>query len=135
MVEPDGEKKRLKKSFKGTESHPQNQHDEKQIKRKMEILLITLIVVFSFWTWKAERASRERHTEINEILTLLKQELQEIRSGVSKEGDTGLNPRLFEIPPDTSGIVEQKNQEISELKKKLGNLEKQLSILRTSLNT
>jgi len=46
-----------------------------------------------------------------------------------------LNPRLFEIPPETSGIVEQKNQEISELKKKLGNLEKQLSILRTSLNT
>ena len=100
----------------------------------MEILLITLIV-FSFWTWKAERSSRERHTEINEILTLVKQELHEIKSGVSKEGDTGLNPRLFEIPPETSGIVEQKNQEISELKKKLGNLEKQLSILRTSLNT
>ena len=101
----------------------------------MEILLITLIVVFSFWTWKAERSSKERHTEINEILTLLKQELHEIKSGVSKEGDTGLNPRLFEISPETSGIVEQKNQEISELKKKLGNLEKQLSILRTSLNT
>ena len=46
----------------------------------MEILLITLIVVFSFWTWKAERASKERHTEINEILTLLKQELHEIKS-------------------------------------------------------
>ena len=102
---------------------------------KMEILLITLIVVFSFWTWKAERASKERHTEINEILTMLKQELHEIKSGVSKEDDKGLNPRLFEIPPETSGIVEQKNQEISELKKKLGNLEKQLSILRTSLNT
>ena len=101
----------------------------------MEILLITLIVVFSFWTWKEERASRERHTEINEILTLLKQELHEIKSGVSKEANTGLNPRLFEIPPETSGIVEQKNQEILELKKKLGNLEKQLSILRTSLNT
>ena len=101
----------------------------------MEILLITLIVVFSFWTWKAERSSKERHTEIKEILTLLKQELYEIKSGVSKEGDKGLNPRLFEIPPETSGIVEQKNQEISELKKKLGNLEKQLSILRTSLNT
>ena len=101
----------------------------------MEILLITLIVVFSFWTWKAERASRERHTEINEILTLLKKELPEIKSGVSKEGDKGLNPRLFEISPETSVIVEHKNQEISELKKKLGNLEKQLSILRTSLNT
>ena len=101
----------------------------------MEILLITLIVVFSFWTWKAERSSKERHTEIKDILTLLKQELHEIKSGVSKAGDTGLNPRLFEIPPETSGIVEQKNQEISELKKKLGNLEKQLSILRTSLNT
>ena len=101
----------------------------------MEILLITLIVVFSFWTWKTERSSKERHTEINKILTMLKQELQEIKSGVSKEGDTGLNPRLFEISPETSGIVEQKNQEISELKKKLGNLEKQLSILRTSLNT
>ena len=101
----------------------------------MEILLITLIVVFSFWTWKTERSSKERHTEINEILTLLKQELHEIKSGVSKEGDKGLNPRLFEIPPETSGIVEQKNQEISELRKKLGNLEKQLSILRTSLNT
>ena len=101
----------------------------------MEILLITLIVVFSFWTWKAERSSKERHTKIKEILTLLKQELHEIKSGVSKEGDAGLNPRLFEISPETSGIVEQKNQEISELKKKLGNLEKQLSILRTSLNT
>ena len=101
----------------------------------MEILLITLIVVFSFWNWKAERASKERHTEINEILTLLKQELHEIKSGVPSKGDTGLNPRLFEISPETSGIVEQKNQEISELKKKLGNLEKQLSILRTSLNT
>ena len=85
----------------------------------MEILLITLIVVFSFWTWKTDRASRERNTEINEILTLLKKELQEIKSGVSKEGDTGLKPRLFEIPPETSGIVEQKNQEISELKKSL----------------
>ena len=133
MVEPDGEQKPLI-----------NQLDELSLiprfittknNSKMEILLITLIVVFSFWTWKAERASRERHTEINEILTLLKQELHEIKSGVSKEGDTGLNPRLFEIPPETSGIVEQKNQEISELKKKLGNLEKQLSILRTSLNT
>ena len=85
----------------------------------MEILLITLIVGFSFWTWKAEMASRERHTEIKEILTLLKQELHEIKSGVSKEGDTGLNPMLFEIPPETSGIIEQKNQEISELKKSL----------------
>ena len=101
----------------------------------MEILLITLIVVFSFWTWKAEMASKERHTEINEILTLLKQDIDEIKSGVSKVGDKGLNPNLFKIPPETSGIVEQKNQEISELKKKLGNLEKQLSILRTSLNT
>ena len=101
----------------------------------MEILLISLIVVFTFCTWKAERASKERHTEINEILTQLKQELHEIKSGVSKEGDTGLNPKLFEIPPETSGIIEQKNHEISGLKKKLGNLEKQLSILRTSLNT
>ena len=99
----------------------------------MEILLITLIVVFSFWTWKAERASRERHTEINEILSLLKQELHEIKSGVSKEGDTGLNPKLFEIPPETSGFVEQKNQEILELEKRLRSLEEQLSILRTSL--
>ena len=133
MVEPDGEQKPLI-----------NQLDELSLiprfittknNSKMEILLITLIVVFSFWTWKAERASRERHIEIIEILTLLKQELHEIKSGVPSKGDTGLNPRLFEISPETSGIVEQKNQEISELKKKLGNLEEQLSILRTSLNT
>ena len=133
MIEPDGEQKPLINHLEELSLIPRFITTKNN--SKMEILLITLIVVFSFWTWKAERASRERHTEINEILTLLKQELHEIKSGVSKEGDTGLNPRLFEIPPETSGIVEQKNQEISELKKKLGNLEKQLSILRTSLNT
>ena len=133
MIEPDGEQKPLINHLDELSLIPR--FNTTKNNSKMEILLITLIVVFSFWTWKAERASRERHTEINEILTLLKQELHEIKSGVSKEGDTGLNPRLFEIPPETSGIVEQKNQEISELKKKLGNLEKQLSILRTSLNT
>ena len=31
-LNPDGELKRLKKSFKGIESHPQIQHDEKQFK-------------------------------------------------------------------------------------------------------
>ncbi len=133
MIEPDGEQNPFINHLDELSLIPRFITTKNN--SKMEILLITLIVVFSFWTWKAERSSKERHTEINEILTLLKQELHEIKSGVSKEGDTGLNPRLFEIPPETSGIVEQKNQEISELKKKLGNLEKQLSILRTSLNT
>ena len=101
----------------------------------MEILIITLILIFSIWTWSNEKNSKERHDELKTKILEISMDLKEIKSGVSSTGEKGLNPTLFAVSPEVSGIVEQKNSKISELEKDIYHLNKQLKIVRTSLNT
>ena len=101
----------------------------------MEILLITLILIFSVWTWSNEKYSKVRHDELNKKIFEISMDLEEIKSGVSSTEEKGLNPNIFAISPELSGIVEQKNLKISELEKDIYHLNKQLKIIRTSLNT
>ena len=101
----------------------------------MEILLITLIVIFSFWTWRIEKNSKDRHEGITAELSVIHNDLKEIKSGVPGSDAIGLNPNIFAVSPETAGILEKKDLKISELEKNIENLKKQLKILRTSLNT
>ena len=101
----------------------------------MEILLITLILIFSVWTWRNGKNSKERHDELKTKILEISMDLKEIKSGVSSTGEKGLNPNLFAISSEVSGIVEQKNLKISKLEKDIYHLNKQLIIVRTSLNT
>ena len=61
----------------------------------MEILLITLIVIFSFWTWRIEKNSKDRHEGIMAELTVIHNDLKEIKSGVPGSDAIGLNPNIF----------------------------------------
>ena len=48
---------------------------------------------------------------------------------------TDLHPNLFEIPPEVAALVEDKYVIILDRKKEIDNLNKQIKILRTLLNT
>ena len=68
-------------------------------------------------------------------LVLIRNSIIEIKSGVTNSEGRGLNPNLFDVPPEVAAIVEKKDGVILDLKKEIENLNKQIKILRTSLNT
>ena len=101
----------------------------------MEIFALVIIAVLFFSKWKSANLATDRHQEISDELVLIRNSIIEIKSGVPNQEGRDLNPNLFDIPPEAAAIVEEKNGVILDLKKEIENLNKQMKILRTSLNT
>ena len=101
----------------------------------MEIITIILIGIFVLIVRNATNVATERHEHVTIELASIIDDLKQIKSGVATPENSGLNPNLFDIAPEKAGIVEKKNQEIINLKKNIENLNKQIKILRTWLNT
>ena len=101
----------------------------------MEFFALIVVAVFVFSIWKNANLASDRHQEISDALVLLRNLIIEIKSGVPNQEGRDLNPNLFDIPPEAAAIVEEKNGVILDLKKEIENLNKQMKILRTSLNT
>ena len=101
----------------------------------MEIFALVVIAVLFFSKWKSANLATDRHQEISDELVLIRNSIIEIKSGVANSEGRGLNPNLFDVPPEVAAIVEKKDGVILDLKKEIENLNKQIKILRTSLNT
>ena len=101
----------------------------------MEIFALVIIVVFFFSKWKSANLATDRHQEISDELVLIRNSIIEIKSGVANKEGIYLNPKLFDVPPEVAAIVGKKDGIIHDLKKEIDNLNKQLKILRTSLNS
>ena len=83
----------------------------------MEILLINLIVIFSFWTSRIEKNSKDRQEGLTAELTVIHNDLKEIKSGVPGSDAIGLNPNIFAVSPENAGTLEKKDLKISKLEK------------------
>ena len=101
----------------------------------MEFFALIVVAVFVFSIWKNANLASDRHQEISDALVLIRNLIIEIKSGVPIQEGRDLNPNLFDIPPEAAAIVEEKKGVILDLKKEIENLNKQMKILRTSLNT
>ena len=100
----------------------------------MEIFALIVVAVFFFSRWKSANLATDRHQEISDDLVLIRNSIIEIKSGVANSEGRGLNPNLFDVSPEVAAIVEKKDGVILDLKKEIENLNKQIKILRTSLN-
>ena len=101
----------------------------------MESFALVVIAVLFFSKWKRANLATERHQEISNELVLIRNLIIEIKSGVAHKEGIDLNPNLFDVPPEVAAIVRVKDGIILDLKKEIDNLNKQIKILRTSLNT
>ena len=100
----------------------------------MESIFIVFIILISlFLNFFLLYFLNKNFKGVSKKIEIIKNEVKEIKTGDIKNSNDGLNPNIFKIKPELVNIIKKKKGEISELKKKINSLEKQLRIVRNSL--
>ena len=93
----------------------------------MLILEMLILTMLAYLIWYQHSKSDKHHELLMEEVQMIRESVDEIRSGKAISEGKGLNPNLFDIPPELSAVVQDQQKQIS-------NLNKQLNILRTSMD-